>query len=271
MTRRGRGGRSSPASSADISWDDAIEQVLGECGEAMHYTAIAEQISTQGLKSVANPAASVATTFTKSLADSDSPFVRVGGGLYALRAQLDAFSAEPPSLASSELATAEAETGALRAFGMFWKRELVVWTGAPKLLGYQSEGAKTVNFSTQKGVYLLHDRERTVYVGRADDMLFARLKAHTANRLSGRWDRFSWFGLRGVSEDGALGDPATAWTHAVVIETLEALLIEALEPPLNRRRGDNFSAAEFLQVGDPELEKLKMTKMFDEFLRARSG
>jgi hypothetical protein len=27
----------------------------------------------------------------------------------------------------------------------------------------------------------------------------------------------------------------------MVIETIEALLIESLEPPLNRRRGDSFS------------------------------
>jgi hypothetical protein len=40
-----------------------------------------------------------------------------------------------------------------------------------------------------------------------------------------------------------------------LISTLEALLIEGLEPPQNRRRGDDFNAAEFLQVEDPDAKK----------------
>jgi hypothetical protein len=36
---------------------------------------------------------------------------------------------------------------------------------------------------------------------------------------------------------------------------LEALLIEALEPPQNRKRGDDFSAIEYIQDIDPELRE----------------
>jgi hypothetical protein len=231
----------------------------------MHYTEIAEAISTLRLKAVANPAASVATTFTKCFASPENPFVRTGRGEYALKSQLEA-SQEQASASDSEAATIEAETGALRAFGMFWQRELVIWSGSPRLLGRQSEGATDVDFGQQVGVYLLHDRDRTIYVGRASDTLFGRLKAHTADRLSGRWDRFSWFGLKSVKEDGSLSEPATDWTHNVVIDTLEALLIETLEPPLNRKRGDNFSAAEFLQVADPDIERRKMKDLFDDLM-----
>ena len=53
-----------------------------------------------------------------------------------------------------------------------------------------------------------------------------------------------------------------------MIETLEALLIESLEPPLNRRRGDNFSGAEYLQVPDPEIEGRRMKDAFEKFLRS---
>lgn len=250
----------------DISWEDAIERVLRDRGVAMHYTDIAEEISALRLKAVANPAASVATTFTRCLTSPDSPFIRTGRGEYALRSQLEA-SQEIPEASASEAATAEAETGALRAFGMYWQRDLIIWTGSPRLLGRQSEGASDVDFSQQVGVYLLHDRDRTIYIGRAADTMFARLKAHTSDRLSGRWDRFSWFGLRGVTEEGSLGEPATAWTHTVVIETLEALLIETLEPPLNRKRGDNLSAAEFLQVADPDIDRRKMKEMFEDFMK----
>jgi len=34
-----------------------------------------------------------------------------------------------------------------------------------------------------------------------------------------------------------------------------ALLIEALEPPQNRKRGDDFSAIEYIQDVDPELKE----------------
>jgi hypothetical protein len=254
------------ASKSNLSWEEAIQIVLSEHDGAMHYTEIAAQISSRGLKSVANPAASVATTFTKSLTDPSSPFIRINRGEYALREQLQAANLQA-SESVDETADPETETGALQAFGMFWRRDQVLWLGTPLLLGRQGEGAESVNFTDQVGVYLLHDRERVIYVGRAADTLFARLKAHTTDRMGGRWDRFSWFGLRAVTEDGDLGDPSVAWTHTVVIETLEALLIEALEPPLNRKRGDNFSGVEYLQVAAPELEKHRKKQLIDELYK----
>jgi hypothetical protein len=53
----------------------------------------------------------------------------------------------------------------------------------------------------------------------------------------------------------------------VVIETMEALLIESLEPPLNRKRGDNFAAVEYLQVEDPDVETAKQKTILEELLR----
>jgi hypothetical protein len=38
----------------------------------------------------------------------------------------------------------------------------------------------------------------------------------------------------------------------VVVATMEAVLIEGLEPRQNRKRGDDFQAVEFLQFEDPE-------------------
>jgi len=50
----------------------------------------------------------------------------------------------------------------------------------------------------------------------------------------------------------------------IVTATLEAVLIEALEPPQNRRRGDAFRAVEFLQVEDPQIEKGRREKLLQE-------
>ena len=153
---------------------------------------------------------------------------------------------------------------------MFWQRDLVLWSGTPKLFGKQGPGATDVNFADQVGVYLLHDRQRVIYVGRAIDALFTRLRTHTADRLGGRWDRFSWFGLRSVEESGKLSDPKVRWSQDVVVETMEALLIESLEPPLNRRRGDNLSGIEYIQATDPQIETGKKKAIIDE-LRKSAG
>jgi hypothetical protein len=50
---------------------------------------------------------------------------------------------------------------------------------------------------------------------------------------------------------------------------MEALLIEALEPPQNRKRGDGFSAVEFIQVPDPDLEDKRAKQVIDELLKKK--
>lgn len=253
----------------DLSWEDAIEAVLKDADGALRCAEIAEQVSLRRLrKSVgANPAATVAVILSKSLSEPGSPFQRVTRGQYTLTARLNQASAAEAAATAEETS----ETGALRAFGMYWKRDAVIWRGRPKLLGRQAIAASSVNFANQIGVYLLHDRDRVIYVGRATDALVTRLLMHTVDRLGGRWDRFSWFGLRNVGPDGELIDAAVPWDQTVVIETLEALLIESLEPPLNRRRGDNFSGVEYLQIVDPEIERIQQKRVIDQLARSISA
>ncbi len=254
-----------PNPAKNLSWEDAIQVVLKEVGGSLHYTDMAQRIAAQGLRSAGpNPARSVAATLSRMMNDEDSPIQKIGRGEYALK---EVLQSEAQKVSGDDIVNDGSETGALRAFGVFWRRDLVSWDSRPTIMGRQGLGASPVDFSEQVGVYLLHDRDRVIYVGRADDTMLARLRAHTTDRLGGRWDRFSWFGLRSVLEDGSLSTPANAWTHEVVLATLEALLIESLEPPLNRRRGDNFTGAEYQQVADPETrkrqEKALLTKLLD--------
>jgi len=111
----------------------------------------------------------------------------------------------------------------------------------------------------QKGIYILYDHHTVVYVGRAIDRpLGRRLYEHTIDRLGSRWNRFSWFGLLDVTDEGDLREVPLRASLAVLVETLEALLIEALEPPQNRKRGDDFSAIEDVQDVDPELKEREL-------------
>ena len=85
-----------------------------------------------------------------------------------------------------------------------------------------------------------------------------RLYVHTLDRLSGRWNRFSWFGLYSVSDAGKLMEESLAPSFASIVSAFEAILIETLEPPQNRRRGDDFTAVEYIQDIDPELREQEL-------------
>jgi hypothetical protein len=142
---------------------------------------------------------------------------------------------------------------------MYWVRAKVLWSPAtPKILGQQQPESTPVDFCGERGVYLLHDGRTVVYVGRATDQgLGVRLRTHTVDRMNGRWDRFSWFGVHPVvAESGKLKtDSVETFGLKMLIITMEALLIEGLEPPQNRKRGDDFKAVEFLQAPDPDVKK----------------
>lgn len=256
------GNRMSMATKAsNTPWIEAIKQVLGKAGQAMHYSEIAQAIIDGKLRKDvgATPASTVNANVSWSLKyePDKSPFVRVSRGVYDLReisttGKLPTSAAEAPL--GAEVEVTEDSAGIIQAFGMFWRRDLVDWGNTPELLGQQQHGAALVDFCEQRGVYLLHDVQRVVYVGQAADQpLGRRLNQHTADRLNGRWDRFSWFGIRRVMADGKLVDPdLKSLTSGDIITTLEALFIEGLEPPQNRRRGEDFSAVEYLQADNPK-------------------
>lgn len=258
--------------SADMPWREAIVAVLRDATKALHYTEITDVIIEKGLRK--NLGATPSSTVNANVAvdikkhGDRSVFIRVGPGEFALRAALidQSFplgshnSSAPVNDASGNDAPLTDETedvGVISAFGMYWRRDAVRWNNTPLILGQQDRKAETVNFAPQKGIYLLHDGGRTVYVGRSVDRpLGRRLYEHTFDRLNGRWDRFSWFGLSRVTTDGKLEEQLTFDIKpAILIATLEALLIESLEPPLNRKRGDEFRAVEYLQAEDPQLRQ----------------
>jgi hypothetical protein len=135
---------------------------------------------------------------------------------------------------------------------MYWQRDLIVWRNLPRVFGQRQALAKPVDFAGQRGIYILYDHHTGIYVGRCVDRpLGRRLYEHTIDRLGSRWNRFSWFGLLDVTDEGELVDVPLKVSTATLIATLEALLIETMEPPQNRKRGDEFSVVEYMQDVDP--------------------
>ena len=237
---------------AEMSWKDAAKKVLEDAGKPLHYSDITDRILGQGLKTTAGatPAATVnaiiSTAIQKDQKEgSAGVFERTGSGEYGLKTGGE----------SEALSDDDAESGSLEAFGVYWERGRVNWAGKPRLFGRAHPKADRVDLAGQQGVYLLYDENRVVvYVGQAaKQSIGQRLAQHTSDRLTGRWQRFSWFGIRPVAEDGKLGSvKAVTITPKQLISTLEALLIEALEPRQNRA-GSSYSGAEYIQVTDPKL------------------
>jgi len=259
-----------------LTWRQAIDRVLAGSSRPLHYQEITERIIADGLRQNlgATPAATVNAQISASIKKHgpSSPYVRVAKGTFALART--AAAAAPPTRASSGAVAAseesEQECALVTSFGMFWRRDAVEWTAAPRLWGMQHLGATPVDFNQQRGVYLLYDGREVIYVGRTTDRpLGKRLYEHTLDRMSARWDRFSWFGLLPISATGALGRPPKTFAAEMLTPALEAILVEALEPRQNRKRGDDLAAVEYIQHEDPEIKKRRVKAAFDEALRGR--
>jgi hypothetical protein len=252
---------------ADKAWKEAIIEVLSYAGASMTRAEIAEAIVSKGLRQKvgATPANTVVATITSSMSNegAETPFVRVGRGEYALKSIVD--SGDKSELDKAPESDEEA-TGGVNAFGIYWSRSLVNWR-SPKLMGQQQIGANTVDLSQQIGVYLLYDGREVVYVGRSVDRpINQRLLEHTRDRLQARWNRFSWFGLYPVTENGKLITESPPLDCTALIRTLEAVLIESMEPGQNRKRGDIFSSIEYIQVIDPKIEENNKRSLLEELL-----
>lgn len=259
---------------ADLKWKEAIIKVFEEEKKALHYTVIAELIAERGYRKSlgATPSDTVSANMTTDInSNGDSSiFAKVDKGVYILRKFLNdptlQISGSTETVAGVTKKSTVDRIKIINAFGIYWNRALVHWKSTPDLLGIQQIGASAVNFKDQIGIYLLHDSRETIYVGQAiEQPLGQRLKAHTYDRLGGRWDRFSWFGLRPVDENGILQNDIKFENLNIqdIGDILEAILIESIEPRQNRKQGNLFFGLEYLQQEAPEIKK----KMKEQLLK----
>ena len=72
----------------DLTWEEAIEQVLSQASEPMHYRDIASTITENGIKTVTGltPEKSVATTLSRDMM-RDRQVQRTRPGIYQLTSQ----------------------------------------------------------------------------------------------------------------------------------------------------------------------------------------
>jgi len=127
------------------------------------------------------------------------------------------------------------------------------------LLGYPKGGKREdpIDLAEQRGIYVLYSDYNLIYVGQTGNQrLLRRLVQHRKDHLAERWDRFSWFGTRWVTKSGQLS-ALKARAHPtldIVLDQIEALLIHAAEPALNRSSGRwRQGVRQYFQMRDDRL------------------
>ena len=135
----------------------------------------------------------------------------------------------------------------IRTIGLHWRMEDVFWgkgANAGKLLGVLSSKKKGpgIDFRDQIAVYVLYADYQPIYagqVGSGKQRLLARLKQHRDSDLRGRWNRFSWYGLRWVLKNGKLSNENNVFhpKRRTVLNHVEGILIDAMEPGQNLQSG----------------------------------
>lgn len=155
----------------------------------------------------------------------------------------------------------------IRAYALNWNPDIVEWGSVGAGNRGKLEGRVTVNgkrcrvdFWDAKGIYVLHETFRPVYVGKAyKRTLGPRLRDHLTDRFAGRWDMFSWFTLSTINTTtSTVRSPGIRQVNAETVnDTLEALAILVADPALNRKRERVPSAAEAEQVKRPHPKALR--------------
>lgn len=168
----------------------------------------------------------------------------------------------------------------IQSYGLFWHADNVHWGRGSQggtLLGVPARARSSTpcDFREQIGIYVLYSNHDIVYVGQAgakNQRLFKRLRKHRRDDLAGRWNRFSWFGLRRVLASGRLSTkkPRTSVSIASALNHMEAALIAAAEPTLNRqggRFGKKKGTLKYLQYRDDRLGPTKDEMLQEIWLR----
>ena len=265
-----------------MDWDAAIVKVLQDAGQPLHYQTITGLIGELGLRELsgATPATTVSSRLGTMINPEHGRFDRrirkTSRGVFEFVDPSDTTPEPEPEQEIDESDEAVIESSdriiGVPAYGLYWEKDKVNWgRGSSGILGRQAAGSSPVDFSGQHGVYLLHKDRAVIYVGRTTDSLRGRLDNHNKDKKAPRWNRFSWFGFRNVISDddgNKLEDLPSEIDTQHLVTILESVLIEALEPPVNGRRGD-YMGVLYEQVPDPEIQRqddIKLRRMMSESL-----
>lgn len=169
----------------------------------------------------------------------------------------------------------------IKNYGFLWDRNHI-YRGAGNNAGHlkgSASGLAVADFREQIGVYVLYDSsQRIVYVGQAGNgnaTLFTRLKNHMDGQMWNRWQYFTWIGFRDVNADGNLSAQQSVYSgvsgfkYSDALNEVEGILIEVIEPKLNKQSGRLKSAREYYQYRDERLNDVTTADVLEELQALR--
>lgn len=160
----------------------------------------------------------------------------------------------------------------IQNYGHLWERRYVHWgrgSNRGHMHGYRTPSDDGADFRDQIGIYILFDKNYApVYIGQAgsgEQRLFHRLKQHQKDHLWNRWEYFSWFGFRRVNGNGKLSERDTPnkvfrADGAALLNEMEAALLVALEPKLNKQGPRWKDVEEFFQYVEDDLQERSISE-----------
>ena len=169
----------------------------------------------------------------------------------------------------------------IKNYGFLWDRNYI-YRGAGNNAGHlkgSASGLALADFREQIGVYVLYDSgQRIVYVGQAGNgnaTLFTRLKNHMDGQMWNRWQYFTWIGFKDVNADGNLSaqqnvdSGVSGFKYSDALNEVEGILIEVIEPKLNKQSGRLKSAREYYQYRDDRLTDVTAADVLEELQALR--
>lgn len=169
----------------------------------------------------------------------------------------------------------------IKNYGFLWDRNYI-YRGAGNNAGHLKGTAPgfSADFRDQIGVYVLYDAgQQIVYVGQAGNgnaTLFTRLKNHMDGQMWNRWQYFTWVGFKDVNADGNLSaqqnvdSGVSGFKYSDALNEVEGILIEVIEPKLNKQSGRLKSAREYYQYRDERLTDVTAADVLKELQALRS-
>lgn len=164
----------------------------------------------------------------------------------------------------------------IKNYGFLWERKYI-FRGAGSNAGHlkgTAPGLAHADFRDQIGVYVLYDQfQNIVYIGQAGNgnaSLFTRLKNHMDGGMWNRWQYFTWIGFKAVNQDGSLSaqqsvdSGVSGFKYSDALNEIEGILIEVIEPKLNKQSGRLKNAVEYNQYVDPKVEDVTSMTLLAE-------
>ena len=250
-----------------------IEQILSNSSSPIDYEQIAVELADKGMIHPFGvmPRRQICSIIENAIiqAADRCPFVKTYPGVYIARA-----IASPGQLRAAKKALLPEmnfnKTGIITCYGQMWSRDRIIWTPKPQIFGCQYQESPKIDFAKQIGIYALHSEDGTpVYIDYTlEKMLGECLYGHTEDRLSGRWDRFSFYGLLPINEEGSFGPLPSECKIEDVMASMRSIIVEVSQPRATRRYFDYFSTLLFVQWRNPEVEaKRELDTYFRKLLQ----